>query len=99
MSDLAEHLGLRGKDELFTLISAAGLVVAGKMDIVRVMAKPPITPIRCTAPARRKSRRCALASSPVSRLHSIFWLTAPLAALRALVGRLSLFVFVVCCLC
>ncbi|WP_339941196.1 class I SAM-dependent methyltransferase, partial [Undibacterium luofuense] len=33
MSDLAEHLGLRGKDELFTLISAAGLVVAGKMDI------------------------------------------------------------------
>ena len=33
MSDLAEHLGLRGKDELFTLISAAGLMVAGKMDI------------------------------------------------------------------
>ncbi|MBO9356196.1 methyltransferase [Bordetella petrii] len=32
MSDLAEHLGLRGRDELQTLISQAGLRVAGRLD-------------------------------------------------------------------
>ncbi|NDI86864.1 methyltransferase [Undibacterium crateris] len=33
MSDLAEHLGLRKPDELWSWIEAAGLKVAGKMDI------------------------------------------------------------------
>src|SRR3989338_6790360 len=33
LSDLAEHLGLRTRDELLALIDAAGLQVLGKMDV------------------------------------------------------------------
>lgn len=33
MSDLAEHLGLRGQHDLWNWIEAAGLMVAGKLDI------------------------------------------------------------------
>ena len=33
LSDLAEHLGLRSRDELLAAIAAAGLHVAGKMDV------------------------------------------------------------------
>ena len=33
LSDLAEHLGLRSRDELLAAIDAAGLKVVGKMDV------------------------------------------------------------------
>ena len=33
LSDFAEHLGLRTRDELLALIDAAGLKVAGKLDV------------------------------------------------------------------
>lgn len=33
LSDLAEHLGLRGRDELLAMIDAAGLQVLGKLDV------------------------------------------------------------------
>jgi prophage antirepressor-like protein len=33
LSDLAEHLGLRTRDELLALIDASGLQVLGKIDV------------------------------------------------------------------
>ena len=33
LSDLAEHLGLRSRDELLAWVDAAGLQVAGRMDV------------------------------------------------------------------
>jgi len=33
LSDIAEHLGLRTRDELMTMIATAGLTVAGRLDV------------------------------------------------------------------
>jgi methylase of polypeptide subunit release factors len=33
LSDIAEHLGLRTRDELLAMIATAGLTIAGRMDV------------------------------------------------------------------
>ena len=56
LSDLAEHLGLRSRDDLLDMIARAGLRAVDRID-TRPRRAPPTHPIRCTRRARAKSPR------------------------------------------
>jgi hypothetical protein len=58
LSDLAEHLGLRSREQLLGWIADAGLAVAGRHDIRPTTRRPAIRTTRWRRRACSSSRRC-----------------------------------------
>ena len=58
LSDIAEHLGLRTRDELQAWIEKAGLKVLGKIDIKPNTRAPPMRPMRCIRRVRLRLLPC-----------------------------------------
>jgi methylase of polypeptide subunit release factors len=54
LSDLAEHLGLRPRDELMGWIADAGLKVVDRHDVRPIHPRAPMPPIRCMPPVPPK---------------------------------------------
>jgi SAM-dependent methyltransferase len=72
LSDFAEHLGLRTRDELLGWIDAAGLRCLAALTSARATRRPPMPTTRSSPRARPRLRRCGdwLRSNPPSRPQS-----------------------------
>lgn len=60
MSDFAEHLGLRGANEIANLIEQAGLRVLKNTTFVHSMVRCLTQPTHCIWRAAKKSPRCGV---------------------------------------